>query len=488
MFLLFDAAPQRVGERKRRVVAWLRAAHNGGAVPLRHFLSKTRVINDTYGLFFYDPDGGYVAAYEKDYGYQMVGWRRGVMVVRGNDGTLWSALTGIAFDGPKNGQRLKRIPSLVTDWGHWMMLHPESTAYDLFDGGKYDVTPLPTQMSVEAKHSMGKTDARLKPSARVLGVEFETARKAYPLEKLPERACFRDEVGGKKIAVFWYAPTNTAVAFESKVGNQSLTLYADKVSPETAPFKDKETGTRWTLAGRAVDGPLRGQELTWVNCIQCRWHAWAAEYPQTRLYGIAQDGAKKDVKQNRNVRGALIRPEQATSSRLRQLKSEGVDYVAIPIHDTPASRVVEKTACDRIEQAGLPLHYWIEVARCPELADAHPNWMASLQGHPEWRRLFANPPTPGDNEVVKTYPWVPILARETFDAQFARIRELLKDRPQPAGLFLNDIQGSPSACGCGSHLCRWTSDYGKLRTTNLSAIARRRISLLLFKNWFPKRK
>src|SRR5205823_6592189 len=28
----------------------------------------------------------------------------------------------------------------------------------------------------------------------------------------------------------------------------------------TAPFKEQETGTRWTLPGRAVDGPLKGQE------------------------------------------------------------------------------------------------------------------------------------------------------------------------------------------------------------------------------------
>ena len=29
-------------------------------------------------------------------------------------------------------------------------------------------------------------------------------------------------------------------------------LYADEVSPETVRFKDKETGARWTLGGRAV--------------------------------------------------------------------------------------------------------------------------------------------------------------------------------------------------------------------------------------------
>ena len=45
-----------------------------------------------------------------------------------------------------------------------------------------------------------------------------------------------------------------------------------------------ETGTRWTLAGRAIDGPLRGQELTWVDSIQCRWYAWSTEYPETLLH------------------------------------------------------------------------------------------------------------------------------------------------------------------------------------------------------------
>ena len=267
-----------------RVVAWLRAAHNGGAVPLRHFLAGPRVINDTYGLFFYDPDGGYVSAFQKDYGYEFYGWRRGVMVVRGKDGTLWSALTGVAFGGPQQGQRLQRIPSLVTNWGYWMMLHPESTAYDLFDGQKYQVTELPDAISDEARRTMGDVDSRLKPMATVLGVEIDDLRKAYPLDELSERACLLDRVGGREIAVLWYGPTQTAVAYDRTVAGRVLTLYADEISPESAPFKDKETGTRWTIAGRGIDGPLRGEELAWINSVQCRWYAWAAENPDTELY------------------------------------------------------------------------------------------------------------------------------------------------------------------------------------------------------------
>src|SRR5206468_5395965 len=103
-----------------RVIAWVRGAHNGGAIPIRLFLSAPRVINDTYGLFFYDPDGGYVSAFQKDKGYEFEGWRNGVMVVKGADGTLWCALTGCAFEGPKKGQRLERQPSLLTEWGYWL--------------------------------------------------------------------------------------------------------------------------------------------------------------------------------------------------------------------------------------------------------------------------------------------------------------------------------------------------------------------------------
>ena len=268
-----------------RVIAWLRAAHNGGAFPLRHFLSGPRVVNDTYGLFFYDPMGQYVAAYQKDYGYELFGSRRGVMIVKGRDGTLWSALTGKAISGPQTGKRLKRIPSLVTDWGYWLMLHPESTTYDLFDGKKYETHPLSETISERDRVLFGNTDERLSATSVILGVEFDSTQKAYSLSGLPARACVLDEVNGQPIAVFWYAATKTAVAFDRRVEGQTLTFYADEISPESAPFKDKETGTRWTVAGRGIDGPLRGKELSWVNSIQCRWHAWSVEYPETQVYG-----------------------------------------------------------------------------------------------------------------------------------------------------------------------------------------------------------
>jgi hypothetical protein len=265
------------------VLAWIRGQHNGGAMPLRHFIAAPRVVNDTYGLFFFDADGGYVASYKKDYGYRFYGWRGGVMVVKGKDGTLWSALSGRAIEGPQAGAKLERVPSMLTTWKHWLMLHPESTAYDLFDGKKYPVAELPTDISPDALASIGDVDQRLEKFSMVLGIEGNHETTALTLENLGDRNCRMTSVDGKSIAVFWYGPTKTAVAFVAEVDDQPLTFYADDISPETAPFKDRETGTRWTLAGRAVDGKLRGRELEWAPSIACRWYAWSHEYPKTKI-------------------------------------------------------------------------------------------------------------------------------------------------------------------------------------------------------------
>ena len=180
--------------------------------------------------------------------------------------------------------------------------------------------------------------------------------------------------------------------------------------------------------------------------------------------GCAADDAQANSLQN--MRGALLAAIEVTDDRIQQLIADDTTAIVVVLtSDSQQSEQTERAAAARVLASNLDLHYWIEVARAPELADAHPEWMASLQGHAEWRRFFPDLPIPGDDEVVKTYPWVPILAQETYAAQLERVKRLLADKPAAKGVFLNDLQGAPSACGCGNSLCRWTSDYGKKRTT-----------------------
>jgi hypothetical protein len=51
---------------------------------------------------------------------------------------------------------------------------------------------------------------------------------------------------------------------------------------EEAPFVDKRLGVHWDITGRPVDG---GPKLVWLDSVQVKWYAWAAEYAETSIYG-----------------------------------------------------------------------------------------------------------------------------------------------------------------------------------------------------------
>ena len=159
------------------------------------------------------------------------------------------------------------------------------------------------------------------------------------------------------------------------------------------------------------------------------------------------------------LRWVLRAPAQATAAELDTCKSSGIDGVVL-FADQPEAAA----AAARVRARRLSLSWWIEVARCPSLADAQPALMASLQGHDDWRRAHPDVGTPRQGEVTKTWPWVPITSEEGLAAQTARVLSVLHALPRADRVFLSGLQGAPSACGCGSILCRWTGDYGPIRT------------------------
>jgi hypothetical protein len=294
-----DEAKRRATELREddRVLAWIRGYSDGGAIPYRFFLNPYRVISDSYGVFVHDPDAGFARGFAPSYDFSFYGWRNGVMVMKHKDGTLYSCLTGIAFDGPKKGERLKPVPSLVSDWGFWLKRYPGGVAYRMFE--KYQPVELPGTVNADSARSRRQMDKRLPAETVVLGVvEGENAR-AYPQEVLARAGLLREEVEGQPRVLLWYGATRTAAAYrplasppqQKKEQPRMVTLEVNTKVP-AAPFIDKETGSRWDIAGRAVEGELEGWTLTWLEGVQVKWFAWAAEYPDTSISG--KDAAKPD--------------------------------------------------------------------------------------------------------------------------------------------------------------------------------------------------
>jgi hypothetical protein len=301
-----DEAKRRARELRDddRVLCWIRGYSDGGAIPFRFFLNAYRVISDSYGVFVYDREAGYARGFAPSYQFRFHGWRNGVMVMKDKDGTLYSCLTGIAFDGPEKGRRLQPIATLVSDWGFWLERYPHAVAYHMFD--KYQATELPAELNADARRSRGRTDERLPEDTQVLGVASGTGACAYPLETLAKAGFIQEN---QNCVVLWHGPTRTATAYvpeaipprkypaprpdkdgvsppapEPDRPARPLTLVRD-AQEAAAPFVDKETGSRWDIAGRAVAGELKGWTLRWLDSTQVKWYAWAAEYPQTTIYG-----------------------------------------------------------------------------------------------------------------------------------------------------------------------------------------------------------
>ncbi len=306
-----DEAKRRAGELRDddRVLCWLRGYSDGGAIPWRFFLNAYPVISDTYGVFVHDPDAGFARGFAPSLDFRFHGWRNGVMVMRHKDGTLYSCLTGVAFDGPRKGDRLNPVPTLVSDWGYWLKHYPQAVAYHLFD--KYQPVEAPAAAHADSVKSRGRLDPRLPADAPVLGVSAGGQARAYPLDALAKTGLVRDELGGAACVVLWYGPTRSAAAYRPvasppKKGPapRPVTLARDEKRPDV-PFVDRETGSHWDVAGRAVDGELKGWTLEWLDGTQVKWFAWAAEYPRTDLHQPAKDaGATKVNDAVREIAGS----------------------------------------------------------------------------------------------------------------------------------------------------------------------------------------
>lgn len=325
-----------VDEAKRRatelrpddpVLAWTRGYSEGGAIPIRFFLNPYRVISDSYGVFVYDPDAGYARGFAPSFNFTFHGWRNGIMVMKHKDGTLYSCLSGVAFDGPRKGDRLAPVPTLMTTWRTWMDRYPNAVAYHMFD--KYQPVELPKEAHPDSvKSRPAKTDSRLKPDELVLGVRVGNKTKAYPLARYATLHLEEDEVGGTPIAIFgmaggeiaayrliaspprkWQAPRPDKDGISPPDEGTPLPGFADAKPRTLSGFKnsklgplDNATGTAWDVAGRAWGGELKGWTLEPVDTVVCKWFAWSAEYPETDVFGVSRE-AKPNADADKEIAG-----------------------------------------------------------------------------------------------------------------------------------------------------------------------------------------
>ncbi len=236
-------------------------------------------------------------------------------------------------------------------------------------------------------------------------------------------------------------PTAADAVFRAKRQSAHFTFRQQRadciVSPMTCNAMSR-------LAGRAPRTHLmRGTPCQWLSLLML----------PTALFVrvvVAQPPSSSTQGKGTPLEIVLVEAKSVTPAAVSQWKKEGFQAVAIVL-DERTDKAAYRDKARNISDGGLDLYCWIEVARNPKLAAAHPRWVATLGSHDDWQKNFPNCPEPGAAEVAKAFPWVPIGYRETFAACFAagplttacaQRRRSWKETMSPPGLSPKSAGGS----------------------------------------------
>lgn len=224
------------------------------AYPLR-VLNWHELVNDAVGgtplLITYCPLCGSGVAFDRrvgdatlEFGVSGVLFESNVLMFDRADDGLWSQLGMKAVTGPRAGTQLRALPLTLTTWARWRTEHPKTTVLSIDTGYRRDYASDPYLGYADVPRLMFPVtheDARRAPKEWVVGVVLGGVAKAYPFRELARaEGPVHDDVGGRAVMIAYDASSHTATV-------------------------------------RADDGAA-------VPVTYAFWFAWAAFYPETKLF------------------------------------------------------------------------------------------------------------------------------------------------------------------------------------------------------------
>jgi Protein of unknown function (DUF3179) len=129
-------------------------------------------------------------------------------------------------------------------------------------------------------------------NALVIGVENNGEAKAYPIRFLAYHHQVQDMVGGKPVFVTYCSVCRSGRVFEPIVHGHREKFRLVGMDHFNALFEDVTTQSWWRQAtGEAVAGPLKGETMKEVSCVQVTVRKWFEVYPNGMV--MQPDGAAK---------------------------------------------------------------------------------------------------------------------------------------------------------------------------------------------------
>ena len=227
-----------------------------------------------------------------------------VMYDRRDDTTLYPQMIYTGINGEYKDEQLELLPAIVTTFEMWKRMYPDSEVA-LFGTGldRYSPGTQSYYSKADLFHSYPYGDYRTNhnriffywttndpdlsvylPKEMFLGICLGDELRAYGFGDMGPEAVVNDELGGEPLLVVFHEDSQTALPYSREIDGRTLTFYqADPTGP-LPECRDVETGTTWDLLGRALEGPLQGEQLTQLPAYYSMWFAWSTYWPESTVW------------------------------------------------------------------------------------------------------------------------------------------------------------------------------------------------------------
>ncbi|HEV2010856.1 MAG TPA: DUF3179 domain-containing protein [Candidatus Limnocylindria bacterium] len=223
----------------------------------------------------------------------------------------WQQALGEGIVGAFTGVRLTKIDSQILSFEEFARAYPTGLVLSreaanaeakakTGDGRQYGTNPYvgydkPDTGPLAGFWTSTPFDRRLPPKARIAVGTFVDPPIAFRTDHLRGAVATNDRATGHPFVLLYLggvaSPLDRSTTadgsdvgqvgfFDPVIDGRLLTFQGDE---GRRTFLDDETGTEWTITGRAVNGPLIGRQLPRLRSDATFWFVWAAFRPDTEV-------------------------------------------------------------------------------------------------------------------------------------------------------------------------------------------------------------
>ena len=174
------------------------------------------------------------------------------------------------------GTELEKIPSVMTTWGKWKALHPNTTAYV-----KPSIPYRPRFKRESFAYAAKINEGPVEPNDLIVGIEGHQEARAYLIRRLTKQRLVHDSLESTPILVYLTPDSSTAKIYRRDVDGRELHF---QLGPEDR-LRDSETVSAWDpLTGEALGGKMAGRILQPLVYTYSLWFAWQKYRPDTVVH------------------------------------------------------------------------------------------------------------------------------------------------------------------------------------------------------------